>query len=97
MLPLLSLSLFFSSLLGGGVSDCVTIVWHVTSYIYISHSHQESLFSFSSFFFFSPSLLLLLFFFLGELGGVSMYTTNVMNTLYKKLSCAIQNGYGITF
>jgi hypothetical protein len=31
------------------------------------------------------------------LGGVSMYTSNVMKTLYKKLSCAIQNGYGITF
>jgi hypothetical protein len=34
---------------------------------------------------------------LGDLGGVSMYITDVMNTLYKKLSCAIQNGYGITF
>jgi hypothetical protein len=31
------------------------------------------------------------------LGGVSMYITDVMNTLYKKLSCAIQNAYGITF
>jgi hypothetical protein len=31
------------------------------------------------------------------LGGVSMYITDVMKTLYKKLSCAIQNGYGITF
>jgi hypothetical protein len=34
---------------------------------------------------------------LGDLGGVSMYITDVMNTLYKKLNCAIQNGYGITF
>ena len=36
-------------------------------------------------------------FFGGDLGGVSMYITDVMKTLYKKLSCAIQNGYGITF
>ena len=35
--------------------------------------------------------------FLGDMGCVSMYATDVMKTLYKKLSCAIQNGYGITF
>jgi hypothetical protein len=34
---------------------------------------------------------------LGEMGCVSMYASNVMKALYKKLSCAIQNGHGITF
>ena len=81
-----------------GVSDCMSIVWHVTSYIYIYHILTNNPCFPFSLFSFVPPLSSSFCSFLGVNWEVLACMTLTSWKLSTKLRGSIQNGYGsITF